>query len=88
MKAIKITHARKAALAAGAAIVATALTVGSVEAAAPAFACADDKHICGGLGPSVSAFARTQAHGSGGGAGAGKVSAFVHSLQRGGSGLP
>ena len=86
MNTIKITYARKAVL--RAAIVATALSIGSMGAAAPAFAFQSGGHGHVGLGPSVSAFAGTQAHGSGGGAGAGKVSAFVHSLQRGGSGLP
>ena len=84
MKMIKITYARKAMLAAGAAIVATGLSIGLVGAAAPAFAFQSGGHGHVGLGPRVSAFA----HGASGGGGAGKVSAFVHSLQRGGSGVP
>lgn len=84
MRTIKITSARKAA---GTAIVATALSIGSVGIAAPALAFQSGGHGHDGLGPRVSTFA-TNTHGSGGGSGAGKVSAFVHSLQRGGSGLP
>ena len=80
MKVTTSTYGRKVAAAGGAAVIAAALSVGSMGAAAPASACADGKHLCG-IGPSVSAFA----HGSGGGAG---VSAFVHSLRRGASGLP
>jgi hypothetical protein len=83
MKTIKMTYARKAVLAGGAAIVATALSIGGMGAAAPAFAYQSGGHGHVGLGPRVSNFA-TQSHGSGGGAG---ISAFVHSLQHGGSGV-
>ena len=81
MKVTTSTYGRKVAAAGGAAVIAASLSVGSMGAAAPAFAYQSGGHGHVGLGPRVSTFA----HGSGGGAG---VSAFVHSLQRGASGLP
>ena len=82
MKTIKITHAKKVALAGGAAIVATALSIGSCKLPRRHSPVRMASIICG-LGASVSAFT----HGSGGGAGAG-VSAFVHSLQHNPTGAP